>query len=168
MGGDFYWMKNFSDGYLVIVGDCTGHGVPGALMTTAVNAIFSNITDGTCHDNPKEILKEIERQIMRSFMKGGSCETITDGLDAGVMFVSYDHKITFSGAKISVFVHDHMGIYEIKGSRDTIDCLSRKHEKQFKNHEIRYDESLTLYIATDGFTDQPGGRKGNVIKLRSM
>lgn len=160
VGGDFYWVHGFNDGYLLIVGDCTGHGVPGALMTAAVISTLNSIADDIRHDDPKEILKELDRHIYKAFKQDCCCETISDGLDAGVLFVSKKNEILFSGAKISVFVSDKNGTYEIKGSKFTIDCLNSRREKIFENHRIEYSEGLTLYFATDGVFEQPGGKKG--------
>ena len=157
VGGDFYWMKSYSDGFLLVVGDCTGHGVPGALMTTAVNAILNRIADELWHDNPAVILKELDRLIKQSFRKDGSRQIISNGLDAGVLYVSNSGRGLFSGANISALISDGDKIREIKGSSDTIDCLSRRKEKRFENHIIEYNENNTFYMATDGFKDQPGG-----------
>ena len=157
VGGDFYWMRSYSDGFLLVVGDCTGHGVPGALMTTAVNAILNRIADEFCHDNPSVILKELDRLIKQSFSKDGSRQIISDGLDAGVFYISNLGKMLFAGASISVFVSDGDKISEIKGSTNTIDCLARRKEKHFENHTLEYNERTTFYVATDGYKDQPGG-----------
>ncbi len=159
VGGDFYWVKNFDDGFLVIVGDCTGHGVPGAFMTAAVNAMLNHIVDEICHDDPAFILQELDRLMKQSFMKSGDELTTHDGLDAGVVFVSEEKKILFSGARFSLILLDKNGIKEIKGSRDTIDCLGEE-EKSFTNKEIKKDKDVSLYLVTDGLTDQPGGSKG--------
>lgn len=159
VGGDFYWMKSNSEGFLLVVGDCTGHGVPGALMTTAVNAMLNHISEEICNDNPATIIKELDRLIKQSFRKEGSCEMISDGLDAAVFFVSKLGKVLFAGANISVFVSNGDAVREFKGSIDTIDCMARRREKQFENHEIEYNERNTFYVATDGYQDQPGGER---------
>ena len=160
VGGDFYWIKSFSDGYLLIVGDCTGHGVPGALMTASVNAMINHVTEEKCHNDPKMVLEELNIKLDQSFNTNGELNTINDGFDAGVLFVSNDGKVIFSGARLSVYVNDYTGIYEIKGSRDTIECIKNERNKNFVNHEIKYEKDICLYITTDGYNDQPGGVKG--------
>jgi len=159
VGGDFYWMRTYSEGALLVVGDCTGHGVPGALMTTAVNAILNHIADELCHDNPAVILMELDRLIKQSFRKDGSKQIISDGLDAAVFYIHQAGTALFAGANISVFISDGNNVREIKGSIDSIDCLTRRKEKHFENHGIEYNEGNTFYVASDGYKDQPGGEK---------
>lgn len=160
VGGDFYWMKSHKEGVLLIVGDCTGHGVPGALMTTAVNAMLNQITDDICNDNPAVILNQLDRLLKNYFGQQKKDNQVQDGLDAGVLYISRENKILYAGANISVFVLRENGIMEIKGEKQTIDSSNdQKNKKHFKNVEIEYQENIRLYIATDGLTDQPGGNK---------
>ncbi|PKM90608.1 MAG: hypothetical protein CVU87_01975 [Firmicutes bacterium HGW-Firmicutes-12] len=159
VGGDFYWLKSHSKGYLVIVGDCTGHGVPGALMATAVNAMLNHVVDGICNDNPAVILYELDRLLKQSFKMNHNEKFISDGVDLGIIYIE-EHKVIFSGANISVFVVDGNKIDEIKGNNCTIDYISEQQDKVFENYEIAYKQGVTLYMVTDGLIEQPGGEKG--------
>ncbi len=160
VGGDFYWIKKFNDGLLVVVGDCTGHGVPGALMTTAVNAMLNHIVDEKCHDNPAIILQELDGLLRQSLTKNDAFSDIQDGLDAGIVYISTEKEILFSGAQFSLMVSDENGVREVKGNRNTIDCIARNEECIFENLIIEHTRDMSLYLVTDGFTDQPGGEKG--------
>lgn len=157
VGGDFYWIKNFDRDFLLIVGDCTGHGIPGALMTMAVNAMLNHIVDELHVHNPAIILKELDRLIKQSFNNDEQKEDVQYGLDIGVLYVSATKDIYFSGAGISMIVADENGVHEIKGSRGTIDC---KRDQPFEDTPIIYRRGMAIFIATDGITDQPGGDKG--------
>ncbi|KZL92520.1 SpoIIE family protein phosphatase [Clostridium magnum] len=159
VGGDFYWMKTYKDHFLLLVGDCTGHGVPGALMTTAVTAMLNHIVDEINNDNPSIILQELDRLIKQSFRADSTNENIEYGLDAGILYVSKEKEILFSGAKISAIIVDENGVKEIKPGRKTINCKKSNKEIPFKNYEIKYNPGATIYMATDGITDQVGGEK---------
>lgn len=159
VGGDFYWARKFDDGVLVIAGDCTGHGVPGALMTMAVNSILDRIMDGCCHNDPSDILHELDRLLKKSLGRSGDENSIQDGLDAGIVYVFNDKRIVFAGAHISLFISSEDGISEIKGNSATLGCDKDQRIKTFANHEIAYKSGMTLYLATDGLKDQPGGLK---------
>lgn len=159
VGGDFYWARKFDDGVLVIAGDCTGHGVPGALMTMAVNSILDRIIDGCCHNDPSDILQELDRLLEKSLGRSGDENSIQDGLDAGIVYVFNDKRILFAGAHISLFISSEDGISEIKGNTATLGCDKDQRIKTFANHEIAYKSGMTLYLATDGLKDQPGGLK---------
>lgn len=159
VGGDFYWMRGGSEGCWLVVGDCTGHGVPGALMTTAVNAMLNNILDTNPSQDPVDILKNLERLIRQSFTREGDDQVIADGLDAAVIYISRAGQVSFAGANIPVYVSDSRGVREIKGTNATIDCISTGREKLFVTHDLSWDEETIFYVATDGYKDQPGGER---------
>jgi serine phosphatase RsbU (regulator of sigma subunit)/HAMP domain-containing protein len=155
VGGDFYWMRKFDNGFLVIVGDCTGHGVPGALMTMAVNSILDRIVDDMCYDDPAFILGELNRLLNHS--QKGSGDNIQDGLDAGIICVFDNGTILYSGARISLFIIKNDETFEIKGINHTIGHIL--HKKIFMNHKIDFQPGMSFYLATDGVKDQIGGEK---------
>lgn len=159
VGGDFYWLRTYQEGSLLVIGDCTGHGVPGALMTTAVNAMLDHIVDEMCRDDPARVLKELDRLMKQAFRKVSGEEMITDGLDAAVFYITKSKKIIYSGANIPVYICDGKDVVEIRGSHDTIECNNSKKEKRFENFDINFDENNIIYVATDGFKDQLGGAK---------
>ncbi|MDP4159933.1 MAG: SpoIIE family protein phosphatase, partial [Bacillota bacterium] len=160
VGGDFYWMKRFEDGFVIVVGDCTGHGVPGALMTMAVNSMLNHIVNAASHSDPAAILRELNFHLNQSLCRSSEENNIQDGLDAGVIFVANDGKMLFAGAQISLFVVKEDQIMEIKGSRHAIGCDIVKRTKTFVNHDIEYELGMSFYMATDGIKDQVGGENG--------
>ncbi len=159
VGGDLYWMRKFDDGFTIIIGDCTGHGVPGALMTMAVNAILDRIVDETCHDDPAQILCEMDRLLNQTLSRGRGETNLQDGLDAGVIFVSNEGEVRYSGAHISLFVIENGQSTEIKGALCTIGTAAGRREKAFANHNMPMKQGMSFYLATDGFKDQVGGEK---------
>lgn len=159
VGGDFYWMKTYKDHFLLLVGDCTGHGVPGALMTTAVTAMLNHIVEEINNDNPAIILQELDRLVKQSFRGDSTNQNIEYGLDAGILYVSKEKEILFSGAKISAIIADENGISEVKPRTKTINCKKSNMEMSFKNYEIKYNPGAAIYMTTDGVTDQVGGEK---------
>jgi serine phosphatase RsbU (regulator of sigma subunit) len=159
VGGDFYWMKTYKDHFLIVVGDCTGHGVPGALMTTSVISMLNHIADELNNDNPAIILQELDRLVKQSFRGDSANENIEYGLDAGILCVSQEKKILFSGAATSAIISAKSGIHEIKPITRTINCKKSTKEMCFKNYEIKYSPGTAIYMATDGITDQVGGEK---------
>jgi len=157
VGGDLYWMRKFEDGFTIAVGDCTGHGVPGALMTMAVSAILDRIADVICHDDPAFILNELNQLLNQSLRRGSNGSDIQDGLDAGIIFVSNHGKILYSGARISLYVIKDGETTEIKGIAKTIGVESSNKDKDFTNETIQLEKGMSFYLATDGMKDQVGG-----------
>ena len=158
VGGDFYWLRSDPSGYFLAVGDCTGHGVPGALMTTAVNAMLNHIFDTNDQLSPASVLTELDQLIKKSFRAGTAVATVQYGLDAGILYICPGQKIIYSGANFSLLVNDANGIHEIKGQSRSIDCLQHQ-SRPFENHTMDYPEARTLYLATDGISSQPGGER---------
>lgn len=165
VGGDLYWMRKFEDGFTIVVGDCTGHGVPGALMTMAVNSILDRIVDDICHNDPALILSELDR-LLHQTLNGES--NLQDGLDAGIIFVSNADEILYSGCHISLFIIEDGESSEIRGIPYTIGSDPAKRKKAFINHELELKKGMSFYLATDGFKDQVGGDKGLPFGKKGM
>ncbi len=175
VGGDLYWMRKFDDGFTVIIGDCTGHGVPGALMTMAVNAILDRIVDEMCHDDPALILNELNRLLHQTLSRGCNESDLRDGMDAGVIFVSKKGKVLYSGARISLFIIEGGEAEEVKGISYTVGTDAEQNGKHFVNHKIQLKPGMSFYLATDGLKDQVGGeqrlpfgKKGMLAVLKSI
>ena len=159
VGGDLYWLRKFEDGFIIVVGDCTGHGVPGALMTMAVNGILDRIVDDICHNDPAFILNELNRLLSQSLRKENAGTCIQDGIDAGIIYISNHGKILYSGSHISLFIVNDGDPIEIKGNSCTIRSERNKSKKYYENHKIDYKPGISFYLATDGIKDQVGGEK---------
>lgn len=160
VGGDFYFAKRISSGFILIVGDCTGHGVPGALMTMAVNSILSHIIedDSKCL-NPAFILKELNCLLKRTLGGRNMSDVIDDGLDAGVMFIPDIGDALFAGARISLYAINSNGMQLIKGNNKGIGYRKTYADYEFGCTSILKDTETVFYITTDGYLDQNGGER---------
>lgn len=159
IGGDFYWLRNHRGNLLLLLGDCTGHGLSGALMTTAINAMLNYIVDEQNIYDPALILSELDHLVKQYFCKEKQDKATHYGLDAGILYIEWGKKVLFSGAGIPLIVAD-AAVYEIKGQHNTIDCLNRKKSQNHaENLEIPYKHGIALYMPTDGMIEQPGGEK---------
>lgn len=159
VGGDFYFFKKLIHGYIVAIGDCTGHGVPGALMTMTSNSILSNIVEQICSDNPAIILKEMNLRVKQALYGRSIENSIDDGLDAGIIYISNERKLLYAGAKIALYKRNKDGIECFKGDRKGIGYRNTSDNYEFSNFEIDLKGDEVFYITTDGFTDQNGGEK---------
>lgn len=159
VGGDFYYTKRVKDGYIAAVGDCTGHGVPGALMTMAANSILNDIVKGICSSNPAVILKEMNYRLKQDLQRTSNENAIDDGLDLGVAYISNEGKMLYAGAKISIYRKDINGVQCYKGDKKGIGYKNTNDSYEFNNYEFDLKDDDIFYITTDGFTDQNGGEK---------
>lgn len=158
VGGDFFWCKRTAAGRLLAVGDCTGHGVAGALLTTAVTAMLNQITD-QIDDDPARILTEIQRKIQELAHNGCTDPLASSGLDIAVFFSSDAGTVRYAGAAMPAYIWDGKSLMTLSGNRSTIDSLARTRSSPFQNHSLEPADILTFYVATDGFKSQSGGAK---------
>lgn len=159
VGGDFYWARKIDDRRsLIAVIDCTGHGVPGAFMTMAVNSILDHIVD-SFPDHPDRILSELNQQVKNTLHQKQSNEMTDDGLDIGICYVEDKKRLLFAGAKISLYVKRSDQVYHIKGDRQSVGYRRSPHELEFVSHEWMMEAGDVFYMTSDGYIDQNGGEK---------
>jgi len=161
VGGDFYWLKETEQGFILVVGDCTGHGVPGALMTMAVNSILNNIVVENQVRSPALIIKELNRQLREALNKEKGDDSTDDGLEAGICYYNnISGELFFAGAKISLYVSSAEQISRYDGSRSGIGYIRSNFSSEFKDVELKVKQGDRFYLTTDGYVDQNGGLKG--------
>jgi serine phosphatase RsbU (regulator of sigma subunit) len=158
VGGDFYWLRSYDDGVLLAVGDCTGHGVSGALMATAVNAMFNHITENICHNDPAIILNELAKAFRQSFISGNG-KFVSTGFEIAILFLTKKQYILFAGADMPLYYYNGTQVSEIKGDKMAVDCKPIKTKKIFSNQVIMCHSGDEFYIITDGYHEQPGGKQ---------
>ena len=159
VSGDFYWTQIINNKLIVIAGDCTGHGVPGSLLTAISIMLIERIVVNNEITDPNQILAQLNQQIKATLNQKDV--NIRDGLEAAVC-VFDKATLTFAGAKRSIFIKQKSEIIEIKGDRKDIgsDYL---HDQEFTNHTHQLQKDDIIYVFTDGIVDQIGGEKGKKL-----
>ena len=158
VGGDWHWIGSFPEGDLIFLCDCTGHGVPGALMTMLVAASFRRVVEEGNRRSPAEILGQLHRLVRSALMSEGGGVTVDDGLDAVCLFIERGSRIArFAGARLSMFIGAPDGVREIKGDRTSIGYPSLSEEIRLTERVVPIGQDDLLYLFTDGLTDQMGG-----------
>jgi len=161
VGGDFYWLRKISNKVILAVADCTGHGVPGALMTMAVAPILNHIVQEGCQSNPGEIIQELNLRL-KSAMHKRETRITDDGLDIGVCVVE-GQTLIFAGAKIDLYHKHPDGVERIQGDRHSIGYDQSDSGLQFQNTRVRVGTDDSFFITTDGYIDQNGGPKDHSL-----
>jgi serine phosphatase RsbU (regulator of sigma subunit) len=157
VGGDFYWMKKIGDQTLIAVGDCTGHGVPGAFMTLLAVSALNRIVDkdhGIAED-PASILGQLNRLLKETLHQEDQKGITDDGLDLGLCLVGKD-QVVFAGAACSLYRLDDEGLHIWKGDRKSIGYRRTPEDYSYTNHMLPA-AGAKYYMTTDGFYDQNGG-----------
>ncbi len=160
VGGDAYYLEPLENGFFIALFDCTGHGVPGAMMTMMATVFLRRIIVDYNRCRPAEILKQLN-MIIKHFLKQDREETLSDdGLDAAICFVNPDEKkLVYAGAKLSLYYNDNGEIVQIKGDRQSIGYKNSDIRFNFTEHKIQIQNDSMFYMSTDGYIDQIGGEK---------
>lgn len=157
VSGDFYWFGEKDDKVIFAAVDCTGHGVPGALMSMIGNTLLNETINGKGITESHEILDDLRTAIIHALKQRDAAESQKDGMDIALCVLDKTkNMIEFSGAHNSLY-HFHNGILnEIKGDLQAIG-YEKKEQRPFTKNKIEFQKGDMLYLFTDGFVDQKGG-----------
>ncbi len=159
VGGDFYAVRRIDpERSLVIVADCTGHGVPGALMTMAVHSILNEMIDQK-PESPAELLVLLNRRVKAILHRYDQNQITDDGLDIAICFIDHGKRLTFAGAKLHLYRNRADRVEIIKGDNRSIGYRRSNADWQFTDHELPIEPGDRFYLLTDGYVDQNGGEK---------
>ena len=163
VAGDFYWMEHVNNKVLLAVADCTGHGVPGALVSVVCHNALNRAVREFGLEEPGLILDKVTDLVIETFEK--SAEEVKDGMD--ICLCSFDvknRKLQYAGANNSLYVICNGNLLEYKADKQPIGKYARRYA--FTTHNLEIEENSTFYLSTDGFADQFGGDKGKKMKYK--
>lgn len=170
VSGDFYLIEEIDDCTYIAVIDCTGHGVPGALLSVfAYSNIKNIILTSNFKTNPAGILTELCKQFKNSLQSHNSEITVNDGVDISICVLHKGtKKLYFSGAKNNLFQINKEGLQEHRANRWGVSGSNEEKQTNFTNHIIDVKEDEKYFLFTDGFADQFGGINGKKYKLKQL
>lgn len=172
VSGDFYWFHATPEFDLVALADCTGHGVPGALMSMIGADILNQIVIERGIPDPARILEELDAGIRRALKQDDADLISRDGMDIGLCLIDRRRSVViYAGSRRPLYVVDEHGNFsEIRGDRRAIGGWRERLGRTFTNHRIELAGPTMLYLTTDGFGDQNNslGVKYGVARLRNL
>jgi len=167
VAGDFYWLEKVGSKVLFAAADCTGHGVPGAMVSVVCNNALNRSVREYGLADPGQILNKTRSIVIEEFSK--ATEEIKDGMDISLCSLNTETaKLNWSGANNPLWIikKDSEEILEIKPNKEPIGKYD--HKTDFVNHVVQLGKGDTIYLFTDGFADQFGGGKGKKLKSKSF
>jgi serine phosphatase RsbU (regulator of sigma subunit)/HAMP domain-containing protein len=153
VSGDFYWIEEIDGFTFVAVVDCTGHGVPGAFMSIIGNDLLNQIVKERKIYEPSRILHELHVGVRTALQQKDVIGEQQDGMETCFIRIE-DDSITFAGAKRPLWYVKDKEFHEIKGNRKPIGGRQKEEAREFDDHRIDIDSSITIYLTSDGFQDQ--------------
>ena len=158
VGGDLLFFRPRPYGYALAVIDCTGHGVPGALMTMTVNPVLESILAQDTTADPAVVLNELNRQMRTILHRETLDNRIDNGLDIGLCLIS-DNRMSFAGARIDLLLaaSDGSTAHFIRGDRMTLGYRRTSAGYTYTRHDISLAPDMLYGLMSDGLLDQPGG-----------
>jgi len=165
VSGDFYWISQNGHRIVLTAADCTGHGVPGSLMSMLGITMLHEIVNEKGITDSNEILNQLRLSIARTLKQEGKIGEQKDGIDMAL--VIYDTKkkqLEFSGANNPIYIVRNGEMLEYKGNNMPVAYYEKMSD--FTKYTIDMKQNDRIYMFTDGFPDQFGGPQGKKFKYR--
>ncbi len=170
VSGDFFWFNETADSWYLAAVDCTGHGVPGALMSMIGYNFLGQIVNEMQVRRPPDILNELHKKVLLALNKDLATHDIKDGMDVALVRIRKDKSvIEFSGAVRPLYLVRSNELQVIKGDIYSIGGIKEVDDATpFSQHSIPYEAGTLVYLFSDGFADQFGGPHGKKFKYSQL
>ena len=167
VSGDFFWIHELipQQEYIIALADCTGHGVPGAMMSIVGHSLLNDIVED--EKDPARILSQLNREIIKSLRQKSDTKT-SDGMDVSIVHIDLKKlEITFSGAYQHLYwMNGRLNVF--KGDRQPIGGIQHDNNRNFTNHTFKVHQGDSLYLLSDGYIDQFGGPRNKKFMSRRL
>jgi len=164
VAGDFYWLESFAedkDTVLFAAADCTGHGVPGAMVSVVCNNGLNRAVREHGLTDPGEILDKTREIVIAEFDPEGSEDEVKDGMDIAICSLN-GLQLKYAGANNPLWIIRDNEILETKPNKQPIGKFDNP--VPYTTHEFTLQKGDSFFIFSDGYADQFGGEKGKKLK----
>jgi serine phosphatase RsbU (regulator of sigma subunit) len=165
VAGDFYWMEHSDDIILIAACDCTGHGVPGAMVSVVCsNALNRALNEFKIRDTGK-MLDKVRELVLETFEKSEG--EVKDGMDISLCAINTKTgSVEWSGAYNPLWYIQDNELKEVVPDKQPIGKVDNP--KPFSTHTLNLKKGDALYLFTDGYADQFGGPQGKKFKYKQL
>lgn len=165
VSGDFYFFEKVGSKQIIAAADCTGHGVPGALMSMIGINILEEIVVSLQITEPNEILNQLHKKIRYALKQSETRNR--DGMDIAVCVIDHEKKtLAYSGAKNPLYLIQNGKLTELKADKKTIGGHQVEDERFFTAHQLALEKESVFYIFSDGYQDQFGGENNQKFMVK--
>jgi len=168
VSGDFYWMKQIEEHTVLILADCTGHGVPGSFMTLlGFNLLNSVVLEGRTID-PSKILNELDNKLIEYLPKGEGNTTVNDGMEVTIcVFNNKSNRMSYACAGSRFLAYENDAFTMFKGDNKHIGDIESDF-LGYNSYFVEFQSDFNLFLFSDGFQDQFGGPKDKKYSFRRL
>lgn len=168
VSGDFYWISETDDILYLAAADCTGHGVPGALMSMIGLEILQKIINESHTEHSDQILDSLNKELESAFNKEeGGKAAIKDGMEVSMCVINTrTQEMEYSGAFLPVYIAREEKLIELKG--DKINVGQSIEDVVFKRNTMKIEKGDIIYLFSDGYADQFGGPENKKFMYRRL
>ncbi len=163
VAGDFYWMEQKNGRVLFAAADCTGHGVPGAMVSVVCNNALNRSVREHGLTIPGEILDKTREIVVQEFQK--SEEDVKDGMDIALCSIE-GNILQYAGAHNPLWIIRNGEIIETTANKQPIGQF--ENPEPYTTHSFDLEKGDAIYIFSDGYVDQFGGERGKKFKSKAF
>jgi serine phosphatase RsbU (regulator of sigma subunit) len=168
VSGDFFWWSESKDSFHIAACDCTGHGIPGALMSVICSSALNHAVQMKNLTTPTDILNSVHQEVRAQLRQDQDPTASPDGMDVALLrFILGQPLIQFAGARRPLWLLRNGTLYEYDGYKQSIGGQIDE-ENMFKGFTLRLEPNDQLYIFSDGVIDQFGAETGRKFMTRRL
>lgn len=169
LSGDFYWIEQKDDLIFFAAADCTGHGVPGALISIVNFNLLNKAVLEKDLNNPAEILNYVNHQLTVALHQTYQDSTVKDGMDISLCVLNIKTlELMFAGANNPIYIIQQNELKQINGDKFPVGAFVDEKVQSFNSVTIQLQQNDLIYLFSDGFADQFGGEKGKKFKYKQL
>ncbi|HLP74015.1 MAG TPA: SpoIIE family protein phosphatase [Bacteroidales bacterium] len=168
VSGDFYYVFTSRKSVCIAAGDCTGHGVPGALLSILGISFLNDVLQSKMEPRANRVLNIMREKVMKALHQTGDRAGAPDSIDISLCILDIDKtRMQFSGANRPLIMMRDGELVEFKPDKMTIGIAPLK-EHSFTNQVIATKPGDTFYMFSDGYSDQFGGLTDKKFKHKHL
>jgi PAS domain S-box-containing protein len=170
VSGDFYWMKKIDGKIFIAASDCTGHGVPGALVSIVGFKLLNKFIGEYKLTKPADILNQFKKESLSENTQTDESRTVLkDGMDISLCAIDLN-KMTmeYAGAYNPIYHVRNGTLTKLLVDKIPIHLFANQNEKAFTNYELKLEPDDAFYLFSDGYSDQFGGIKGKKFTYKQF
>lgn len=169
VSGDFYWIEQKNDTVCFAAVDCTGHGVPGALMSVVGFNLLTQAVNEMNLTIPSEILKHLDYGVTKTLRQSEDGKGVKDGMDLSLCSLNIKtNELQYAGAYNALYYISNGKFNEIKADKFPIGVNIDGKVDNYTNHTIPLQKGDCVYLFSDGYADQFGGPRGKKFKYNQL